>query len=339
MNKALVGKKILIIDDEVVFRTMLTEYFSHEKACVYATDNGSQALLLLEEGLRPDLILCDIRMPVMNGPTFLCHLEQRHWSFPVIAISCTDNMAEIDDMLRFGAQDVFLKPVTNLAKLKQKVIEVLCPGFFESELIARGQLGPLWNNLREQPHYIQSFVKQMQPQVKQIVAGYNVNYRQLNDASQMGLLFDIATLSKDQIIFYCVDVSNDEENGLLVALLLRVVFNRFLKATEKRRFLPSMYNILNKINKMLEDMGGRGSFPLILGYYHTKEKNILLASAGLRAEIKIENKKYVLNSGIPLGTLHSLYINQIKCVGIDWQCKIWNQHHKINLMFSPIHKR
>ncbi|MEY2344014.1 hypothetical protein I3679_006825 [Proteus mirabilis] len=73
--------------------------------------------------------------------------------------------------------------------------------FFESELIARGQLGPLWNNLREQPHYIQSFVKQMQPQVKQIVAGYNVNYRQLNDASQMGLLFDIATLSKDQIIF------------------------------------------------------------------------------------------------------------------------------------------
>ena len=56
MNKALVGKKILIIDDEVVFRTMLTEYFSHEKACVYATDNGSQALLLLEEGLRPDLI-------------------------------------------------------------------------------------------------------------------------------------------------------------------------------------------------------------------------------------------------------------------------------------------
>ncbi len=41
MNKALVGKKILIIDDEVVFRTMLTEYFSHEKACVYATDNGS----------------------------------------------------------------------------------------------------------------------------------------------------------------------------------------------------------------------------------------------------------------------------------------------------------
>ena len=97
--------------------------------------------------------------------------------------------------------------------------------------------------------------------VKQIVAGYNVNYRQLNDASQMGLLFDIATLSKDPNHFYCVDVSNDEENGLLVALLLRVVFNRFLKATEKRRFLPSMYNILNKINKMLEDMGVRGIIP------------------------------------------------------------------------------
>ncbi|WP_286139020.1 hypothetical protein [Shigella sp. FC1655] len=53
MNKALVGKKILIIDDEVVFRTMLTEYFSHEKACVYTTDNGSQALSLLEGEYSP----------------------------------------------------------------------------------------------------------------------------------------------------------------------------------------------------------------------------------------------------------------------------------------------
>ena len=50
---------------------MLTEYFHNEKACVYATDNGSQATVVtFEEGLRPDLILCDIRMPVMNGPTF-----------------------------------------------------------------------------------------------------------------------------------------------------------------------------------------------------------------------------------------------------------------------------
>ncbi|HEJ9485895.1 MULTISPECIES: two-component system response regulator RssB [Proteus] len=338
MNKALVGKKILIIDDEVVFRTMLTEYFSHEKACVYTTDNGSQALSLLEGGLLPDLILCDIRMPVMNGPTFLCHLEQRKLAIPVIAISCTDNMAEIDDMLRLGAQEIFLKPITHLDKLKQKVIEVLCPGFFESVLIEGIHLEPLWNSLRKDTHYIQSFIKQMQPQVKQVVAGYCVNYRQLNDIAKMGLLFDIAALSEDQIIFYCVDISRDDENGLLVALLLRVVFNDVLKSSEKMRSLPSMYNMLNKLNKMLNEIGVKGQFPITLGYYHTQKKNILLASAGLKAEIKTESKKFELNSGIPLGTLQLLYINQVKCEGTNWQCKIWDNTNQIKLMFSPIYK-
>ncbi|MEQ4922176.1 two-component system response regulator RssB [Proteus hauseri] len=338
MNKALVGKKILIIDDEVVFRTMLTEYFSHEKACVYMTDNGSQALSLLDEGLKPDLILCDIKMPVMDGPTFLAHLEQRKWSFPVIAISCTNNMAEIDEMLRLGAQEIFLKPVTNLNKLKQKVIEVLCPGFFESVLIEGVHLAPLWNSLRQDTHYIQSFVKQMQPQVKQVVAGYSINYRQLNDAERMGLLFDIAPLSNNQIIFYCVDISHDDENGLLVALLLRVVFNDVLKSSEKIRSLPSMYNMLNKLNKMLNEIGVKGPFPIILGYYHTEKKNILLASAGLRAEIKTENKRLELNSGMPLGTLQVLYINQIKSEGTNWQCRVWDSKNQIKLMFSPIDK-
>lgn len=336
MNKALVGKKILIIDDEIVFRTMLTEFFSHEKACVYASDNGSQALSLLDKGLKPDLILCDIRMPVMDGPTFLAHLEKRQFFFPVIAISCTENMAEIDDMLRLGAKDIFLKPITHLGKLKQKVIEVLCPGFFESVLIESVYLEPLWNSLRKDTHYIQSFVKQMQPQVKQVIAGYSVTYRQLNDIKKMGLLFDIASLSDEQIIFYCVDISRDDENGLLVALLLRVVFNDVLKSAEKNRSLPSMYSMLNKLNKMLNEIGVKGQFPIMLGYYHTKKKNILLATAGLRAEIKTETKQLELNSGIPLGTLQVLYINQIKSEGTRWQCKIWDNSNQIRLMFSPI---
>lgn len=336
MNKALMGKKILVIDDEMVFRTMLTEFFSHEKACVYSTDNGSQALSLLDKGLMPDLILCDIRMPVMDGPTFLMHFEQRNLAIPVIAVSCTDNMAEVDEMLRLGAQDIFLKSTNPLNNLKQKVIEILCPGFFESTLIEGVYLEPLWHSLRKTPQYIQSFVQQMQPQVKQQIADYSINYFQLNDVNKIGLLLDIAPLSQNQIIFYCVDISRDDEYGLLVALLLRVVFNDVLKSAERKRGLPSMYSMLNKLNNMLNEIGVKAQFPIILGHYNTKTKNILLASAGLRAEIKTENKKFELNSGIPLGTLQLLYINQLKCEATNWQCRIWDSRHQIKIIFSPV---
>ena len=51
------------------------------------------------------------------------------------------------------------------------------------------------------------------------------------------------------------------------------------------RSLPSMYNMLNKLNKMLNEIGGKDNF-LLHSVIIILRKKILLASAGLKAEIK-----------------------------------------------------
>ncbi|HPD65316.1 MAG TPA: response regulator [Bacteroidia bacterium] len=63
-------KKILAIDDEATIRKLLTVYLGkHYK--VTAMPDGLEALKWMQEGNLPDLIICDIQMPNMNGYEFV----------------------------------------------------------------------------------------------------------------------------------------------------------------------------------------------------------------------------------------------------------------------------
>ena len=85
------------------------------------TDNESKHLLALFEKEKPDLILMDINMPVMDGPTTLKHLMIKS-PCPVIVMS---NLAEGDqgtltNFFNLGAVDFLPKPVKNKNMLVQQ---------------------------------------------------------------------------------------------------------------------------------------------------------------------------------------------------------------------------
>jgi two-component system chemotaxis response regulator CheY len=66
---------VLIVDDDVAFRSVLTELLEAEGCTVYVAENGKRALEVLEVIL-PDLVLVDLMMPVMNGWDFCSALER-----------------------------------------------------------------------------------------------------------------------------------------------------------------------------------------------------------------------------------------------------------------------
>lgn len=61
---------ILVIDDAEALRLMFTRLLTLIGHSVVTADNGQTALLLLAQMPPPDLILCDVQMPVMDGLTF-----------------------------------------------------------------------------------------------------------------------------------------------------------------------------------------------------------------------------------------------------------------------------
>lgn len=66
-------------------------------------------------------MICDIAMPRMNGLKLVENLRNRGDQTPILVISATENMADIAKALRLGVEDVLLKPVKDLNRLRNRI--------------------------------------------------------------------------------------------------------------------------------------------------------------------------------------------------------------------------
>ena len=102
---------MLVVDDDRDLRETLRDVLVLAGFTVRTACNGEEALVVLRENARPDVILLDLSMPVMDGATF--RHEQRKdpaiSSIPVIVFSAT---ASLSDKARgLDAQAVLKKPL------------------------------------------------------------------------------------------------------------------------------------------------------------------------------------------------------------------------------------
>ncbi|ENU1225668.1 MULTISPECIES: two-component system response regulator RssB [Providencia] len=332
------NRKVLIIEDEITFCTILKNYLETLGLEIYTADNGQLAIeMLTEERINPDIILCDLNMPVMDGEAFMRELVARNIDIPVIVITATTDFTQLDRMFRLGAKDALLKPIKNLDEVKVTLLSALYPEQNSFTALNGEDANQISVLMQEHTQDMLAILKQLQPPVHQIINSYRINYRQLNEANRFGLLLDLAAISDSQIGFYCIDTERSSQEGIMAAFLIRVVFNDLLKSAVSYpdKKLPNIDRIINQINYLLEDSGFNGQFPLLLGYFNTQNKSIIMASAGLEAEITTENTHVKLPRNLPLGTLKFYQSNHLEVKGNAWQCLIRNNSQKIKLMFNP----
>lgn len=119
-------KKILIIDDERSIRLLLDNFLSGEYEVISKAD-GIEALEWLEGNL-PDLVICDIQMPNLDGYQFLEMLRQRGYTkhTPVIMLSGAESSKERVKCYKLGAQDFLAKPF-NPEELEEVIKKNLFP--------------------------------------------------------------------------------------------------------------------------------------------------------------------------------------------------------------------
>lgn len=99
-------KKILLVDDKATIGKVASIYLGKDYDVMYL-ENPIKAIDWLNEGNVPDLIISDIRMPLMRGDEFLRYMKANELfkSIPIVMLSSEESTTERIKLLEEGAED------------------------------------------------------------------------------------------------------------------------------------------------------------------------------------------------------------------------------------------
>ena len=111
------GKKILVIDDDPMIRTLVKEMLAVEGHEITLAEDGEQGVKILDSGEKPapyDLIVLDVIMPGMNGLDVLTRLKlhPHTQSIPVMMLTGEDKTEDMMAGYSVGAEYYVTKPFT-----------------------------------------------------------------------------------------------------------------------------------------------------------------------------------------------------------------------------------
>ena len=118
-------KKILLVDDKATIGKVASIYLGKDYDVMYL-ENPIKAIDWLNEGNVPDLIISDIRMPLMRGDEFLRYMKTNELfkSIPIVMLSSEESTTERIKLLEEGAEDYILKPFNPL-ELKIRIKKII----------------------------------------------------------------------------------------------------------------------------------------------------------------------------------------------------------------------
>ena len=111
-------KKILIVDDDLEFSSLLTDVYTQANYSVRSIQDPAEAISMLRDE-EVSLIISDQRMPSLSGLEFIRELKKASQSTPAIIVSGHLEDDTIRELIKEGAEGIFLKPVNILSLLKK----------------------------------------------------------------------------------------------------------------------------------------------------------------------------------------------------------------------------
>ncbi|EDP95984.1 response regulator transcription factor [Kordia algicida OT-1] len=131
--------KIAIADDEALFRAGMSFILTRVKnfEIVFEAENGSDLLDKLKNSKeKPDVVLMDLKMPLLNGVESTKILQKEYPEIKVIAVTSYDGKSFITNMIDVGASSYLLKN-TSPKIVVHTINEVHAKGFYYDERVLK----------------------------------------------------------------------------------------------------------------------------------------------------------------------------------------------------------
>lgn len=279
---------LLVVDDEQAIRDSIVAYLEDSGYNVLEAENGQQALALYEKK-SPDLIICDLRMPVMDGLSLLRRIMELTDEVPVIVVSGAGVMTDVVEALRLGASDYLMKPIVDLGVLEHSVERALERSFlvkenyrYRVELESRNQeLQDHVDRLKLDLQAGRAVQQRLLPEFALTHDHYRISHQMVPSNYLSGDLVDYFQVIPGKLVFYMADVSGHGASSALITLLIKNQIDRLRDEMENDAsdVVLNPAQVLRQINlELIRTQTGKHA-TMFYGVIDTEDNTLDYASA------------------------------------------------------------
>lgn len=164
--------KIILADDEVLFRKGISFLLQKEKniEIIYEVSNGNELLSFLKEStIHPDIIVMDLKMPLLNGVDATRIIQSDFPKIKVIALTSYDSKSFIANMINIGSASYLVKNTTP-TEMVNTINEVYNKGFYYNENVLQViHDGIMPTNVKAKSSFDEDYLTNREKEVMQLI--------------------------------------------------------------------------------------------------------------------------------------------------------------------------
>ncbi|MBI2381061.1 MAG: response regulator [Gammaproteobacteria bacterium] len=309
--------RVLVIDDD---------HLACESVCAYLEDSGFEVLsahsgragLDAVPEFKPHAVICDLRMPDLDGLEVIQQLLLTSPELPVIVLSGAGGIPDVIAALRLGACDYLVKPIVDLVNLELAIIKALDrreAGAESGQLALEAEHAELASHLgclADNAQASRQIRIQLLPPPEDRISGLKFEHRLWSGPDYSGDFLDYFAIDARHSGFYMADMRHCASDHALTAMTLKSQFNALLRRLRDHGddTVRQPELVLAELNQEVERMGLGRQLRLAYVVLVHDHSEIRYANAGyFPGPVLISNGDTIRavstleESGLPLGAM------------------------------------
>lgn len=305
--------RVLTIDDEPMVRDIFSVYLEDSGFEVIQAGDGPTGIGMIRRE-HPDLVLCDLRMPGMDGLQVLATVTREFPDLPILVVSGMGGMNDAIQALKFGAWDYVTKPIEDMAVLEHAIAHALERARLRQENRAHrehleavnDQLRQTVRQLHEDAEAARRIQFQLLPENNKLYRNYRFSRHLLTSQYLSGDFVDYFAIDGNHLGFYIADVSGHGVSSAFVTVMLKSYMGRYRELHRQNRD-KGILNPAETLSRLNREIFGCHMDKYLTMFYGVIEwsTNQLRYSSGGQFPFPIlfngEQASYVGKKSLPIG--------------------------------------
>jgi len=229
--------RILTIEDEALVRDGIVAFLQDSGFAMLEADDGPSGLGVFRQQ-HPDVVLCDLRLPGMDGLEVLSAITAESPETPVIVVSGVGLLNDAVQALKRGAWDYITKPIHDMGVLESAVRKVLEHAdllrqnreYREHLEVLNRELTRTLNQLQEDEEAGRNIQLRLLPEDQLSFGSYTFRRRLYPSMYLSGDFVDYFPIDNRHVGFYMADVSGHGAASAFVTVMLNTLMIQYRDA-------------------------------------------------------------------------------------------------------------